>query len=124
MIDGVKIKLGEIEYVVPPLNLKSMRRLLPKLNTLKTSGLPGDEDLTTIVDVVHSALVRNYPNMTVEDVENGLDMVNMQGIVSQVLGQSGVKSGNVPTETATEVISTGDLSIGTSSLPPDGATTT
>jgi len=121
MLDGQKLKLGETEYTVPPLNLKAMRRLLPAISKLRTVGLPTDEDLSTIVDVVHSALLRNYPELTKDQVEEGIDMGNMKDALSVVLGQSGLASGNAAA--AMTNLSTGESSSGTSSPLPDGLTT-
>ncbi len=122
MLDGQKLKLGETEYVVPPLNLKAMRRLLPRISVLKPVGLPSDEDLITVIEVVHAALVRNYPEITKEVVEEGLDIVNMREALSVVLGQSGLTTGNVTA--AMTNLSAGAGSTGTSSPPQDGPTTT
>ena len=121
MLDGQKLKLGETEYVVPPLNLKAMRRLLPRISTLTVVGLPTDEDLETILDVVHSAMVRNYPDLTKEVVEEGLDVINMKELLGGILGSSGLKAGNVTA--AMGVLSTGPSSTGISSPPQDGPTT-
>jgi len=121
MLDGQKLKLGETEYVVPPLNLKAMRRLLPAISKLKPVGLPSDEDISTIVEVVRSALVRNYPDITLETVEEGIDMGNLAAALGVVLGQSGLAQGNAAA--AMMSLSIGASSTGTSSPLPDGPTT-
>lgn len=123
MLDGQNLKLGKTEYVVPPLNLKAMRRLLPRITALKTVGLPSDEDLGTVVEVVHAALARNYPEITKWEVEDNLDIVNMKKALSIVLGQSGLTSGNATAAMGTESHSTGQNSTGISSPPQDGLTT-
>lgn len=101
MVDGKSVKLGEKDYVVPPLNLKALRRLLPSIEQLKSSGIPSNEDMDVIVDIVHTALLRNYPELTKAEVEDGLDMANMKVVLGIVLGQSGLSQGNTVAATVT-----------------------
>jgi hypothetical protein len=102
VIEGQTITLGGKDYVVPPLNFKALR-LLAKDITHLTSLTPGDpftpEQAEAITRVVHSCLVRNYPDMTQEDTEDLLDVSNMEQIVAAVMGVSGFTKGeHMPVE--------------------------
>ena len=43
-----------------------------------------------IVDVVHAAVIRNYPALTKEEVEDLIDLGNAAVIIKAVMGQSGL----------------------------------
>ncbi len=95
MIEGTKIKLGEKEYIVPALSFGQLKRLAPDLAKLaefklKDAEMPGSDTLGAVVNLIHTAIKRNYPEATVEDVEDGLDMRNMKEVVLAIMGQSGL----------------------------------
>lgn len=88
MIEGATIKLAGTEYVVPPLNLSSIKRL--KADLLKVNSGEANEDaMDSIARIVHAALVRNYPDMTIEQVEEKLDLQNFPQVLAAVMGNSG-----------------------------------
>jgi len=93
MIDGVSISLGGTEYVVPALSFKQLRNLQPKLATLGTvKGIPSEAQLDAVAEVVHAALSRNYPDLTLDQVGDMLDLTNMKHIVPAIMGISGLVS--------------------------------
>lgn len=123
MLAGVTKKIGDTDYVIPPLNLRAMRELLPQLKGMgATEAAP--EDLAVIAKVVHAALVRNYPDMTVERVEDMLDITNVQEVMTAVLGASGLSPKTQAMIARADGLLNGALSTGQSSPPPDGHTTT
>lgn len=98
LIKGVELELGGEMKVVPPLSLGAVQRLLPKLKAFQANGEMSDENMSLIADVVGSALRRNYPETTNEQVLDMLDMDNFQGILDAVLKSSkliGNDKGNV-----------------------------
>lgn len=100
MIDGITLKLGEEERVVPPLSLRALRRLAPKLKSIQNLGaaLPNDEQIDVVVEVVLAALNRNYPEMTKEQVEDALDTGNMTSVLMAIFTSSGLQRGAVTGE--------------------------
>lgn len=90
-LDGVSIKLGNEEYIVPPLSLKSLRLLSEKLNTLQDlSGLPSPEQISVMTECIHHAIRRNYPDLTQEALEDLLDLGNIQKVFPAVMSASGL----------------------------------
>lgn len=99
--EGEKIRLGGVEYVVPPLSLGQIRRLksdISKLGNLQSGGdasdpLGGltDEAMDTVVIVVHTALSRNYPELTKEQVSEWIDLGNLASTLQAVMGVAGLK---------------------------------
>jgi hypothetical protein len=92
--------------------LKALRRLAPKLADLeKMDSMPTPEQLETVLDAVHSALVRRYPELTKDDVEEALDLENLRPILEAVMGAAGLKRGG-PGEAVGPVTLTGPTSTG------------
>jgi len=62
--------------VIPPLSLGALEQLHERIN-----AFDGDvsklENLTTVIEVAHAALRRNYPDMTREQVGDLIGLENM-----------------------------------------------
>ena len=92
MIDGVKIAMGRVENIVPPLSLKQVRNLSVKLAAI-TAGTTGEEaQIDAAVDIIHAALTRNYASLTRDQVETDVDLGNIAKLIKAVMGQSGLSS--------------------------------
>lgn len=120
--EGVSIELGGEAYTVPPLNFKALRSIGPKLDRLAAVGLmPNADDLSAISEVIHLALVRNYPDLTLERLEDMLDVKNMAPTIEAVMLASGFTRGKAERAVA---ISPGETSTPPSAPPSDGPGTT
>ncbi len=94
MIPGVAVAMGGQDWVVPPLTLGQLRRLMPKVRQLTEIGASmGETQIAVLVDIVTAALQRNYPEMTTDQVENFLDLGNASVVLNAVLTGSGLKPG-------------------------------
>ncbi len=93
MFDGTTVKLGEQNYVLPPLSLKQVKSLKGDIEGLSTENNLDEHSLDTVVKIVHAALSRNYPSLSVGQLEEWIDLGNVQTLVQIILGQSGFKSG-------------------------------
>ena len=91
-IPGVKLNLGGRDYIVPPLNFKSLKTIRPKLKelTAATGMIPDEGQLETVIDVVQLALQRNYPSITREELEDAVDLDNLKEIIQAIMGISGL----------------------------------
>jgi len=113
LIEGVKIKLGGREFVAPPLNFKALRKFTPQLPVLTQIGdVPTNEQIDVVLDIVHFALARNYPELTRDELEELLDLANLTDALQAILGASGLEktSGEAPAPAALD--STGAISTG------------
>lgn len=91
MIPGIAITMGGREWVVPPLTLGQLRRLMPKVRQLSEIGAQmGETQIAVLVEIVAAALQRNYPDATAEAVENLLDLGNAGVVLNAVLTGSGL----------------------------------
>jgi hypothetical protein len=86
--------MGGQDWMVPPLTLGQLRRLMPKVRQLTEIGASmGEAQIAVLVDIVTAALQRNYPEMTPDKVENLLDLGNASAVLNAVLTGSGLKPG-------------------------------
>lgn len=120
LLDGVTVKIGRREFIVPPLNIKSLKRAA-KLAPVMEGG--GEESFDACVDVIHMAVVRNYPDVTRDELEEELDSTNLPTVVNAVLEASGYDPKAVAQAMAGSPAA-GTPSTPDSSAPPDGAGST
>lgn len=112
LLDGTKVNLGGRDFTVPPLNLKALRRLAPTISALADmADVPTPEQVGQIAEVVHAAVVRNYPEITVDEMEELLDLGNIKAVLQAILSGSGLTQGE-PGGVASSGASTGPASTG------------
>jgi hypothetical protein len=92
MIPGVLVTMAGQDWVVPPLTLGQLRRLMPKVRELTEIGASmGESQIGVLVEIITAALQRNYPDMSADQVENLLDLGNASAVLNAVLTGSGLK---------------------------------
>ncbi len=92
MIPGVSIAMAGQDWLVPPLTLGQLRRLMPKVHQLTEIGASmGEAQIGVLVEIVAAALQRNYPEVTTDVVENLLDLGNASAVLNAVLTGSGLR---------------------------------
>ena len=92
MIPGIMVAMGGQQWTVPPLTLGQLRRLMPKVQQLTEIGSQmGEKQIGILVEIVAAALQRNYPDISVEIVENLLDLGNAGAVLNAVLTGSGLR---------------------------------
>jgi hypothetical protein len=90
---GQAVNLGGTTYIVPPLALGALKQLLPKIKAL-TIGEDLLPDLSQVVDLLEiclAALKRNYPELTLEELGDIVDLGNFKTLVAAVMAQSGLE---------------------------------
>jgi hypothetical protein len=129
MIPGVEVAMGGQNWLIPPLTLGQLRRLMPKVRQLTEIGASmGEPQIGVLVEIVAAALQRNYPEMTMDTVENLLDLGNAGAVLNAVLTGSGLKPRGNPVGEALAVVTprsspgmAGDTSTASSPPPVDTA---
>lgn len=86
---GISVQMGGQEWVCPSLNFKQLQNLLPRFQAMQTGELSVDW-LKASVEIVHASLSRNYPDLTVEQVGEMLDMTNFTDALNAVMEVSGL----------------------------------
>lgn len=89
-VKGIPVDLGGDEFIVPPLALGALEQLQERISAFR--GDIGDKDqVATVIDAAHSALKRNYPELTREEVADSIDVGNMAEVFEAVMDVSGLK---------------------------------
>lgn len=95
---GIPFNFDGRTLVIPPLSLGAFEQLQGRLETMDQASIT-PEYIGTVVDSVHAALRRNYPDMTREEVSGLLDLQNMQEVMACVFDVGGVKRKALETST-------------------------
>lgn len=86
-LPGVELNLGGTVYVVPPLNAAAVKQYREQVSTFLAGSVP---DIELVCKVLHAALVRNYPNITLQQVEEWVDYGNLVDVMDAVMNTSGL----------------------------------
>lgn len=87
---GVEVKLGKDFYVIPPLNLLSIERFEDRFANMSSLSLV--KQISLMVDIIHCAALRNYPELSREKMGELLDINNVGQIFNVVMASSGMFS--------------------------------
>lgn len=92
LIQGIDITLGTVSYTLPPCGFDTLERHADGIEKhffkAKVTDSLSTEKLKLITDVVHGALMLNYPDMKREEVARGINMANAAQLVQAALVQS------------------------------------
>lgn len=92
---GIWVVLGGSEYQIPPLNFGAIQALQDKMKTIQgMSGVPTPEQMRVVAEVVQMAMKRNYPEITVDEIVDVLDLGNFRQVFDALLGMSGYTKGS------------------------------
>ncbi|MGO9622370.1 MAG: hypothetical protein ACLPT6_13320 [Desulfobaccales bacterium] len=105
MLDGVALQLGGNEYTLPPLNLAALEKYWPMIESWGEPPASLVQSLSEGAELLHAALLRNYPELTLAEVKEGLDLASFPAVLAQLLEVSGLtrrppgepQAGSVPT---------------------------
>lgn len=100
---GRWIVIGEEQLQVPPLafgQIVTLQDDVESLKALQSGGRPTNEQMSVVNKLVHSALSRNYPDITEDEVAEMIDLGNYSEVLSAVLSIAGFtkekRAGEVP----------------------------
>lgn len=108
--EGQAITIAGKEWIVPPLNFARLKKLeedlklLGDLATVKNMAFPTLQVRDAMTRIVHTAMTRNYPDLTTDEVEEMLDFSILMRLIEIVFGVSGLskeRAGDAPGETRT-----------------------
>jgi hypothetical protein len=92
LIPGVEFNFGGGRvYTIPPLSLGALQRLQDKLSSLNDRTALDPVAMGVVVEALHAALARNYPDMTSADVAELVDVSQIGDVMSAVLDVSGLQ---------------------------------
>jgi hypothetical protein len=88
--DGFKITIGGEEYIIPPLSLGQVRKHENDMKALSSKDTDPNERPQIMLRIIHAAMTRNYPDLTVGQVEDMVDLGNLLPIIEAVMNTSGM----------------------------------
>jgi hypothetical protein len=87
--DGVTVKVGGVEYIIPPLNLKQIKKFQPELESIAKKTVVELLDFTS--QILYSTLSRNYPEITQDQCDEMVDVKNVGTWMQAITAQSGLQ---------------------------------
>ena len=89
---GQWVAIGDEQYRIPPLAFRAVQELQDEVAALAQMGVrPTPDQMSTVTRIVHSAMSRNYPSITMAQIDDMLDLGNYQDVLSAVLSIGGFK---------------------------------
>lgn len=96
MIKGIKVTLGDREFILPPISIGQLRNgVLDKIkehDRLVQEGQPFEAYLAK-TEIIGEALRRNYADLTDSDLDELIDLGNVNDIWQIALGVTGLNMG-------------------------------
>lgn len=87
-VPGVEIQLGDVKRVLPALNAAAFKTYRAQISKVfEERGLP---DMEIVATLAHAALLRNYPDLSLEEVEKNIDFNNLVDVFEAVMNISGL----------------------------------
>lgn len=99
LIPGIEEVFDGKKYIIPPLNLKALKKFNGEIEKITIDATPNPIKLDLICQLTLAAAKRNYPNMEADFLEEWIDMGNCWRIFGAMMGQSGfapAKPGELP----------------------------
>lgn len=89
---GEWITFGDEQYQVPPLSFGAIKAMGDRVAALGAiNGVPTAEQVSVVLEVVHGALKRNYPEISLEQVADMVDLGNFVDVFGAVLRIAGFR---------------------------------
>ncbi len=86
---GLLVTLGDRQLVMPPLNAKAAKAFWPRMLALQTGE---ERDILDLgAGVTHACLVRNYPELTRDQVDEWVDLGNVEELLAKAGGEGSFK---------------------------------
>lgn len=89
-VKGLPVVLSGDTYIVPPIALGALEQLQERIASF-TGDVTDLKQVATVIDAAHSALKRNYPELSRDQVADMVDVANMAEVFEAVMDVSGLK---------------------------------
>jgi len=87
--EGEKVHFAGRDWIVPALSLGQLKKLMPHFQILQSDQF-SIEKIDSSLLLIHAALSRNYSDLTLEEVENQVDLAIMPTLMEAILRASGL----------------------------------
>lgn len=92
--EGVKLRIGRQDYIVPALSMRQLKQYEKTIaQTQKSLGAAmSPADIDKFVEVIHAAVSRNYPDVTLDQMLDAIDLRSLPTLFPAVMGISGLEA--------------------------------
>ncbi len=80
ILHGAEIKIGARTFFMPPMNIGAFVKTRADRELLAKEGIAQEDQALAICRVIHAALVRNYPGLTLEEITDVVTLGNMGSV--------------------------------------------
>ena len=106
-VPGTTIELGGERYVLPPMALGVIEQLGDRFAEFAdTVDFASPGRMKMLIDMIHGALLRNYPEMPRDTVSSNVDLASLKPTLEALMNTSGL-SKEVQDEPSGEAPATG-----------------
>src|SRR5258708_2927764 len=92
MIPGKEVTIGDRTFVMPPLTLGMLELYQDRIDAFQSGEAVTSKSWTTVIDVVHGALKRNYPELDRTVITENMEMRHIADIFAALMNVSGVEA--------------------------------
>jgi hypothetical protein len=90
--EGVEVTIAGKKYIMPPLTLKQVRMNQENLKKLNSATVATDEEsLGAAIQIIQTAMARNYPDITTDQLEDMIDLGNIHELAQAIMGVNQLK---------------------------------
>ena len=127
LLPGLPVTLGGVAYTMPSINARAAKAYWPRVEAMQNGNEP--DPLGLVAEMVHACLLRNYPEITFDTVQDGVDMDNLDELSAKVFGKGAFRkwcdaqaseAGNAAAPPTLATAGTGAPSTPASPPPPVG----
>lgn len=91
--EGTPVRMGGRDFIVPALTMGQVKQLKESgklARIFEVNVLSPQEDIDLALEVIQSAMARNYPEITIKELEDILDAKNTSKVILSIMGMSGL----------------------------------
>ena len=88
--EGFPQRLGNQIYIIPPLSLDETRMTMEMEEQLRSEDVKPAALMDFFIGVIYKSMVKNYPDMTVDQLRPLLNSWNYKKIYNRILDDSGL----------------------------------
>lgn len=91
--EGELVKLGKREFIIPSLSVRQAEKLWPDILEMQAGVTIAEfpKKLGQALPIIHAAMTRNYPDLTLDELKDLVDVRNFARLMKIIAGQSGME---------------------------------
>jgi hypothetical protein len=93
-IEGAHVILCGVPAVIPALKALHLKKFAGAMEKIRkeSQNLPLADFMETAIPIIHAAMSRNYPSLTVGDILHLVDVAVLNDVILGIMGRSGYRA--------------------------------